>query len=81
MGTKKRILLHIDSETIQKAKGLGLNLSKVSENALKEAIRRMSEPKGETMHNGGTENSAEWTGGDLNPQSSGDVTRKSFFFF
>jgi post-segregation antitoxin (ccd killing protein) len=49
MGTKKRILLYIDSETIRKARELGLNLSKVSENALKEAITRISAPKAETI--------------------------------
>jgi post-segregation antitoxin (ccd killing protein) len=48
--------LYIDADTIRKAKEIGLNLSKVSENALKDAVRRMSEPKGETMHNGGAEN-------------------------
>jgi post-segregation antitoxin (ccd killing protein) len=41
MGTKKQLFLYTDSETTQKAKELGLNLSKVSENALKEAIRRL----------------------------------------
>jgi hypothetical protein len=57
--------LYINADTIRKAKEIGLNLSKVSENALKDAVRRMSEPKGETMHNGGAENGAKWTGGYL----------------
>ena len=34
MGAKKQILLYIDSETIEKAKELGLNLSKVSRKCL-----------------------------------------------
>ena len=63
MGSKKKTLLYIDAETVRNAKELGLNLSKVAENALKEAVRRMSEPNGGTMPNGGTENSAQWTGG------------------
>jgi post-segregation antitoxin (ccd killing protein) len=46
---RRRVLLNIDSETIRKAKELGLNLSKVSENALKEAITRISAPKAETI--------------------------------
>jgi post-segregation antitoxin (ccd killing protein) len=41
MGTNKQILLYIDTEIAKKAKDLGLNLSKVSENALKEAVRRL----------------------------------------
>ena len=68
MGTKKKVLLYIDAETILTAKELGLNLSKVSENALKDAIRRMREPNSRTMPDGGTQNIGEWTGGDLNPR-------------
>ena len=85
MGTKKRILLYIDTETIQKAKELGLNLSKVSENALKEAIRRLRDPNPQTQPSGGafqSENSAEWTEGDLNPRppecKSGIHTRLNY---
>ena len=71
MGNKKQILLYIDSETTRKAKELGLNLSKVSENALKEAIRRLEGMNSETDCQDGVhcgENSGEWTGGDLNPR-------------
>ena len=71
MGNKKQILLYIDSETTKKAKELGLNLSKVSENALKEAVRRLEGMDSQIgcqdgIHCG--ENSAKWTGGDLNPR-------------
>jgi post-segregation antitoxin (ccd killing protein) len=41
MGAKKQTLLYIDSDITQKAKELGLNISKVSENALREVIRRL----------------------------------------
>jgi len=68
MGTKKKVLLYIDEEIIREAKEIGFNLSKVSENALKDAIRRMIEPSPQTMPDGGIEN-GEWCGGwDLNPR-------------
>jgi hypothetical protein len=75
MGTKKRILLYIDIETIRTARELGLNLSKVSENALKSAIRRLEGSCGsEACGNGG--NGASWCEGwDSNPTPSGDVSR------
>jgi hypothetical protein len=39
--------LYIDKQVLQTAKRVGLNLSKVSENALAEAIRRLGGPKRE----------------------------------
>ncbi len=44
LGKQGRVNLSIDSEIVEKAKELGLNLSKVSENALKEMIRRIESP-------------------------------------
>ena len=41
MGKKKITTMRIDEELIKKAHGLGLNVSKISENAIKEAIERM----------------------------------------
>ena len=41
MGKQVRVNLTIDAKVVEKAKELGLNLSKVSENALKEMIRRL----------------------------------------
>ena len=52
MGKKKNVLLYMDEEIVEKAKKMGLNLSQFCENALKEAIERLSSPKTET--NGGT---------------------------
>ena len=52
MGKKKITSMRIDEDLLQKAHELGLNVSKVCENALKEAIERLSSPKSET--NGGT---------------------------
>jgi post-segregation antitoxin (ccd killing protein) len=48
MGSKKKVLLYIDAETVTKAKESGLNLSKVAENSLKEAVRRLKGMKSET---------------------------------
>jgi len=76
MGAKKKVLLYIDSVTIQKAKDLGLNLSKVSENALKEAIRRLEGPRTETNCPDGSHcaKNGSWCGGwDLNPMIDGCV--------
>ena len=44
---KRPVNLYLDVELVEKAKKLGLNISKISENALKEAIRRLTqtEPK------------------------------------
>jgi post-segregation antitoxin (ccd killing protein) len=41
LGKKKMTTMRIDEELIKKAHDLGLNVSKISENAIKEAIERM----------------------------------------
>ena len=41
MAKQVRVNLTIDKKVVQKAKDLGLNLSKVSENALKDMITRI----------------------------------------
>ena len=46
MGKKVRVNLTIDDEILKKAKDLGLNLSKVCENALIRAIEAMEEAYG-----------------------------------
>ena len=44
---KKRITtMRIDTEVLKRAHELGLNISKVSENSIKEAIKRMETPRG-----------------------------------
>ncbi len=68
---KKSVMVYLDPKVVKEARELGLNLSKVSENALKEAIRRL---KGESCQNilnshfSDTSESEEWTGRDLNPR-------------
>ena len=44
MGKKTKLTIYVDSNVIQKAKEIGLNLSKTCENALVEAIRRLESP-------------------------------------
>ena len=41
---KKNVMIRIDGNLVHKAKELGLNISKVSENALKEMIARIERP-------------------------------------
>ncbi len=45
MGSKKSTCLYLDAEVVETARRMGLNVSKVSENALKEAIRRLGDPE------------------------------------
>ena len=44
--------IRIDQDVLRTAKELGLSVSKVSENALKEAIRRLQTPVPQTETNG-----------------------------
>ena len=41
MGTKGKLTLYVDLELVKEAKELGLNISKVCENALKMAIEQL----------------------------------------
>ena len=47
MSYKKSTCLYLDKEIVETARRMGLNVSKVSENALKEAIGRLGDPKPE----------------------------------
>jgi post-segregation antitoxin (ccd killing protein) len=40
-GKKKNVVIYLDQEIVKEAKELGLNISKICENALKEAIRQL----------------------------------------
>ena len=53
MTAKKRINITVDAEVHKKAHELGLNVSKVCENALKDAVRRLEQPTTQTETNGG----------------------------
>ncbi len=65
MGSKVSTCLYIDKEVLENAKRIGLNVSRVSENALKEAINRLEGPKQETGLNSPPR--AEGRGRDSNP--------------
>jgi len=58
LGKKIVTSIRIDKEVFRKAKDLGLSVSKVAENALKEAIRRLESPynseSSRTALNGGS---------------------------
>jgi len=43
VGSKRSACLYIDGGVLKTARRMGLNVSKVSENALKEAIRRLGD--------------------------------------
>ena len=45
---KKSVMVYLDPEVVKEARELGLNISRICENALKEAIRRL---KGENSQN------------------------------
>ena len=42
---KKSTCLYLDARVVENARKLGFNISKVSENALKEAIKRLQGPE------------------------------------
>jgi hypothetical protein len=65
MGDKVSICLYISKEVLETAKRIGLNLSRVSENALLDAIRRLKEPEREAGL--GSPINLEGRGRDLNP--------------
>ena len=50
-GKKATVSITLPPELIEKSREYGLNISKVAENALKDAVERMEKPKTET--NGG----------------------------
>ncbi len=45
MRKKKSTCLYLDAIVVETARKLGLNISKVSENALAEAVRRLGNPE------------------------------------
>jgi post-segregation antitoxin (ccd killing protein) len=65
MGIKKSTCIYLNKEILETAKQMGLNVSRVSENALKEAIDRLTEPKRETGLN--SQADREGRGRDSNP--------------
>ena len=72
-GKKASVVITLDPESVKKARDLGLNISKICQNALDEAIRRLGDPESGTMINGGSNESRDkdrWAGPDLNRRPS-----------
>jgi len=67
MGNRKSTCLYIDKEILEAAKRMGLNISKVSENALVEAVRGLKDPKPETALDSPARSGVWGRGRDLNP--------------
>ena len=74
MAEKKVTSIRIPAELLKKAQNLGLNVSKVCENALRQAVTKLEAPN--TQTNGGTpflsegsfDKESSWCGRrDLNP--------------
>ena len=65
MGMRKSTCLYLDAEVVETARRIGLNVSRVSENALMEAIEHLREPKRGTSLKSPT--NFEGRGRDSNP--------------
>ena len=67
MGKKRSTCLYLDTRVVETAKEIGLNVSRVSENALIEAIEKLRGPKPEAGPKSPSPSSVEGRGRDLNP--------------
>ena len=67
MGSKVSTCLYIDKGVLEAARRVGLNISKVSENALVEAVGRLNGSEFKTGSRSQPENPWEGRGRDLNP--------------
>ena len=65
MVTRVNACIYLDRKVLETAKEIGLNVSRVSENALIEAIGRLEGPERETVLNSPPR--GEGRGRDLNP--------------
>jgi post-segregation antitoxin (ccd killing protein) len=71
LDTKSNVTIYLNADLANLGKEMGLNLSKVCENALKTAINRL---QGFNVQNNDEQqqinalSSSEWTGRDLNPR-------------
>ena len=67
MGSKVSTCLYIDKDILETAHKVGLNVSRVSENALVETIRKLKDPERETYFKDQSAGDLEGRGRDLNP--------------
>ena len=65
VGNRESTCLYLNQEVVETARKVGLNLSRVSENVLFEAIGRLEGPKQETSLR--SQAGSEGRGRDLNP--------------
>ena len=63
---KKNVTIRIDGDLVKKAKDLGLNISKVAENALKDMIRRIEGSKSSTSNENKLDKVRWWGRPNLN---------------
>ena len=70
-GKKAQVQITLTPESVEKARKLGLNISKIAQNALDEAIEALEQRKTKTMTNGGSVDARSasrpakwWTGRD-----------------
>ena len=76
-GMKKNVMIRIDEEIVKKAKNYGLNISKISENSLKELIRRIEAPINQNEQKGNHEKGlVDWAG--FEPAASAMPRRRSY---
>jgi post-segregation antitoxin (ccd killing protein) len=67
MGKAVVTSIRVDEDVLREAKALGLNVSKVAENALREAVRRLKGEYFKTEPNSPSVNVGECGRRDLNP--------------
>jgi post-segregation antitoxin (ccd killing protein) len=54
VSSKKNVMIRVDAEIVERAKNIGLNISKVSENALFRAVEAMERAYRENTGDSGT---------------------------
>ena len=82
MGRKGKLTLYVDLEVVREAKALGLNVSKVCENALKMAIEQLRPLYGKSKGENCSKDEM-WCGRrDLNPEYQRlEISPANFPFF
>ena len=69
LGKRVRVNLTIDAEVVEKAKEIGLNISKVAENALNRSIRALEQVEDQTEVKNNSESRQKRARWDSNPRS------------
>lgn len=79
-GRKKNVVIYLDPEVVKEAKELGLNISKICENVLKEYIRKLtgSNQKNEIENNSIGNRDCLVDGEGFEPSTSAMPTPRSY---